>query len=132
MSSTSDPWAPMNEEASAHGYSEDHDYGVEHGSLKAYLIGFGLSVVLTAIPFWLVMGDVLASSLATTILVLVLGVAQIYVHLVYFLHMDTSTEGGWQLMALSFTLILVVIVLVGSIWIMEHLHHNMMLTPLSG
>lgn len=129
MSGTTDVSSP---EDAAHGYQADHDYGAEHGSLKGYLIGFGLSVILTAIPFWLVMGDVFSSTLATVVLVLILGVLQIYVHLVYFLHMDSSTEGGWQLMALSFTLILVVIVLVGSIWIMSHLHTRMMLTPLGG
>lgn len=116
----------------SHGYGADHGYGTEHGTLKGYLIGFVLSVILTVIPFWLVMGDVFSSTLATVILVLTLGVVQIYVHLVYFLHLDTSTEGGWQLMALSFTLILVVIVLIGSIWVMAHLHSNMMLTPIAG
>lgn len=131
MSGASHPSAPANDSSTAHSYGTDHDYGSEHGTLKGYLIGFVLSVVLTAIPFWLVMGDVLASVPATVILVLALGVVQIYVHLVYFLHIDTSTEGGWQLMALAFTLILVVIVLVGSIWVMAHLHSNMMFTPIT-
>lgn len=115
-----------------HSHGEHHDYGTEHGTFRGYVTGFVLSVILTVIPFWLVMGDVFHENAITVILVLVLGVVQIYVHLVYFLHMNTSTEGGWQLMALSFTLILVTIVLVGSIWVMSNLHHRMMLTPFAG
>ena len=51
---------------------------------------------------------------------------QIVVHMIYFLHMNTKSEGGWTMMALIFTLILVVIVLTGSIWVMYHLNANMM------
>lgn len=130
MSRTTQPSSPTD---AAHSYeAQDHDYSAEHGTLKGYLTGFVLSIILTAIPFWLVMGQVFSSTLLTVVLVLVLGVIQLYVHLVYFLHMDSATEGGWQLMALSFTLILLVIVLVGSIWVMAHLHANMMFTPITG
>ena len=55
---------------------------------------------------------------------------QIYVHMVYFLHMNPKAEGGWTMMALIFTLVLVVITLSGSLWIMYHLKTNMMpVTP---
>lgn len=133
MSSTQDTQAPARDEALSHGYGEEHGYeAAEHGSLKGYLIGFVLSIVLTAIPFWLVMGDVLASTALTVVLILALGVVQIYVHLSYFLHIDTTAEGGWQLMSTAFTIILIFIVLVGSIWVMGHLNSNMMLMPMSG
>jgi len=48
------------------------------------------------------------------------------VHMVYFLHMNTRVEGGWSMLALVFTLVLVVITLSGSIWVMYHLNTNMM------
>ena len=51
---------------------------------------------------------------------------QIVVHMIYFLHMDAPSEGGWTLMALIFTLVLVVITLTGSLWVMYHLNTNMM------
>ena len=51
---------------------------------------------------------------------------QIVVHMSYFLHMDAKGEGGWNLLALIFTLVLVVITLAGSIWVMYHLNVNMM------
>ena len=97
-----------------------------HGSLRDYLTGFILSVILTAIPFWLVMAQVFADSRVTAAIVLGLGLIQIVVHMVYFLHMNTSSEGGWTMLALIFTVVLVVITLSGSIWIMFHLSGNMM------
>ena len=51
---------------------------------------------------------------------------QIVVHMIYFLHMNTKSEGGWSMMALIFTIILVVIMLSGSLWVMYHLNTNMM------
>jgi len=109
-----------------HGHDGHHDAADSHGSLKDYLIGFFLSVVLTAIPFWLVMGDVFANKTATAIVIMGFAVAQVLVHMVYFLHMNGRSEGGWNLMALLFTVLLVVIVLAGSMWVMYHLHANMM------
>jgi cytochrome o ubiquinol oxidase operon protein cyoD len=107
-----------------------HDHAPAHGSLKGYLIGFGLSVVLTAIPFWLVMSGVLHDQGETAFAILALGAVQIVVHMIYFLHMNTRSEGGWTLMALAFTVVLVVIALTGSIWVMYHLNANMMpMTP---
>jgi cytochrome o ubiquinol oxidase operon protein cyoD len=97
-----------------------------HGSLRSYLTGFMLSVILTAIPFWLVMTGVLDSTIATVVAITTLAIVQITVHMVYFLHMNTRSEGGWSILALMFTLILVVIVLVGSMWIIYHLNANMM------
>ncbi len=97
-----------------------------HGSLRDYLTGFFLSVILTAMPFWLVMSGALNGKIATALAITVFAVAQIVVHMVYFLHMNTRSEGGWSIMAMVFTLILVVIVLVGSLWIIYHLNANMM------
>ena len=97
-----------------------------HGTFRSYMTGFVLSVVLTAIPFWLVMGDVLNDTLKTSIIIMALAAVQIVVHMIYFLHMNTKSEGGWTFMALAFTLTLVVITLVGSIWVMYHMDQNMM------
>ena len=97
-----------------------------HGTLKGYLTGFVLSVILTAIPFWLVIEHVLKNSLFTAALVMGLGAVQIVVHMFYFLHMNTKSEGGWSLLALMFTLVILGIVLSGSVWVMYHLNTNMM------
>ncbi len=115
----------MNDHA-AHDDHVAHDANSNHGSLRGYLIGFTLSVVLTAIPFWLVISGVTGNKLATTLVIITLAVIQIVVHMVYFLHMDFRSEDGWSMMALLFTVILVVIAMIGSLWIIYHLNSNMM------
>lgn len=112
-----------------HGHDHGHDAG-PHISLRGYVIGFVLSVILTAIPFWLVMAKVFSSSVVTSIVLLAFAVVQIVVHMVYFLHMDRKSESGWNMLALMFTALLVVIVLSGSLWVMYHLNTNMM--PMTG
>ncbi|HUC50516.1 MAG TPA: cytochrome o ubiquinol oxidase subunit IV [Xanthobacteraceae bacterium] len=107
--------------ADAHG--ESH---APHVTLDGYLIGFGLSVILTAVPFYLVMSGVLESKTATALAITILAVAQIVVHMVYFLHLDAKSEAGWNLMALIFTAVILIIALTGSLWIMYHLKVNMM------
>ena len=102
------------------------DDGHSHGSLRSYLTGFALSVVLTAVPFWLVMSGALGSTQATVLAIMAFALVQIVVHMVFFLHMNTKSQGGWTMMALIFTLILVVITLSGSLWVMYHLNANMM------
>jgi cytochrome o ubiquinol oxidase operon protein cyoD len=83
-------------------------------------------VVLTAIPFWLVMGDQLDSKQATAFIIMAFAAVQMIVHMIYFLHMSSKSEEGWTLVSLIFTLILVVITLAGSLWVMHHLDTNMM------
>jgi cytochrome o ubiquinol oxidase operon protein cyoD len=109
-----------------HNDAHHHDEGAAHGSLQGYLIGFGLSVVLTAIPFWLVMAHVIPSAQGTAIAVIGFGAAQILVHMIFFLHMNTKSEGGWNMLALLFTIVFVGLTLVGSMWVMYHLNANMM------
>ena len=104
----------------------DHGHGVQlpHASFRGYMTGFVLAVILTVIPFWLVMGEVMDSKSATIAIILALGAVQIVVHVVYFLHMDAKAEAGWNLMSFLFTATLILVILVGSIWIMSHLHDN--------
>jgi cytochrome o ubiquinol oxidase operon protein cyoD len=103
-----------------------HPDEVGHGTLPDYVKGFVLSVILTAIPFWLVMGKVIASPATTALVILGFAAVQIVVHMVYFLHMNAKSEGGWNMLALIFTIVLVVITLAGSLWVMFHMNHNMM------
>jgi cytochrome o ubiquinol oxidase subunit IV len=106
-----------------HDAHDDHD----HGSFKSYMIGFVLSVILTAIPFALVMTGALPAQ-ATALIVMAFAVVQIVVHMIYFLHMNTKSEGGWNMLALIFTIVIVFICLAGSLWVMHHLNTNMMPT----
>lgn len=119
----------MSTETNHHGAHESAHDAHGHGSMRDYVIGFVLSVILTVIPFWLVMGEVLESRVWTVALIMIFGAIQIVVHMVYFLHMNTKSEGGWNMLALIFTLVLVVIMLAGSLWVMHHLNVNMMPMP---
>lgn len=101
-----------------------HD-GAAHGTVKSYITGFILSVILTVIPFWLVMEHSLPKP--TIIMIIVaLAVVQIIVQLVYFLHMNTKSEEGWNFISMVFTILIIAILVVGSLWVMFHLNSNMM------
>lgn len=128
MSDSAHGAAPAEEFDDRHVHGHHEGEGT-HGSFREYVIGFLLSVVLTAIPFWLVMAKVIPSKQATLWIVLAFAVVQILVHMVYFLHLNTRSEGGWNMLALIFTLVLVVIALTGSLWVMYHMNQNM--TPMS-
>ena len=97
-----------------------------HGTLRDYITGFLLSAILTALAFWLVMGDVLEDDRATALVIMVFAAVQVIVQVVFFLHVSARSESGWTMVSLLFTLIIVVITLAGSLWIMHHLNHNMM------
>ena len=116
----------------AHGHGDHHDDDHHdddvgpHSTMREYVIGFVLSVILTAIPFWLVMADVISNR---TVAVLVLGgfaVVQILVHMVYFLHMNGKVEGGWTMLSTIFTVVFVAIAIAGTLWVMFHMNANMM------
>ena len=122
MSSDSHAAPAMNQ----HGHDDSHAVGPSHGTLRSYLIGFVLSVILTAVPFWLVMARPISSNELTALAIVAFAIVQIVVHMIYFLHMDFRSEGGWTMMALIFTLVIVFIAISGSLWVMYHLDTNMM------
>jgi cytochrome o ubiquinol oxidase subunit IV len=99
--------------------------GVSRGSLKAYLTGFVLSLMLTAVPFALVGRGVWSAS-AALIGISSAGLVQILVHLHYFLHLDSSSGARWNLLALIFTLLILALFVGGTLWIMASLNYRMM------
>ncbi|MEI4484800.1 cytochrome o ubiquinol oxidase subunit IV [Frigidibacter sp. MR17.14] len=111
--------------AHEHGHHH-HDDGHDHGTHKSYVTGFVLSVVLTAIPFIIVMWGGFASPVWTALTIMAFAIVQIVVHMIYFLHMNTKSDEGWTMLATIFTIIVVVITLSGSLWVMYHLNTNMM------
>ncbi|HEV2443726.1 MAG TPA: cytochrome o ubiquinol oxidase subunit IV [Steroidobacteraceae bacterium] len=113
-----------------HGAIHGGAHGAAHGgqrSRKSYTIGFLLAIALTIVPFGLVMTH---ASIGTPVIIAVFALAQIIVHVVYFLHVDRSEEQRWNLTALLFTAIVLCIILGGSLWIMHNLYINMLTTPL--
>lgn len=109
----------------AHEHGHIVHAGSSHGTVKSYIIGFVLSVILTVIPFGIVMNPMLSQS-ATLIVIWVMALVQIFVHLVFFLHMNTSSEQRWNVIAFAFTILITVIVVAGSLWIIHGMHSNML------
>ncbi|HEY8048101.1 MAG TPA: cytochrome o ubiquinol oxidase subunit IV [Ramlibacter sp.] len=93
-------------------------------ALASYAIGLALSVLLTAASFYL-LGTDLVWRPAIPVALLALAVAQIGVHLVFFLHITTAPDNTNNVLALAFGVLIVVLIVAGSIWIMAHLDHNM-------
>jgi cytochrome o ubiquinol oxidase subunit IV len=103
--------------------------GDEGGSARlhliGYLVGLGLAVLLTATSFFVV-GTNLVWEPSIPIAIIVLAIAQMGVHVVFFLHITTGPDNTNNVMALAFGVMIVVLVVGGSLWIMANLNENMM------
>ena len=95
--------------------------------LLGYVTGLGLAILLTAISFFIAGSTNLVWEPSIPIALVVLAIAQMGVHLVFFLHITTGPDNTNNVLALAFGLLIVLLVVVGSIWIMYHLDQNMML-----
>jgi cytochrome o ubiquinol oxidase operon protein cyoD len=111
-------------------HHEDHAPGDEpeesagHWILNTNL-GLGFSVILTVAAFVLA-GTHLIYGPAIPVALIVLAIAQMGVHLVFFLHVTTGPDNTNNVLALAFGVLVVFLIVAGSIWIMNHLTHNMM------
>ena len=103
--------------------------GAPHDSLMSetlsYIVGLGLALLLTGVSFWVastssIWGPGVAMGLV------VLAIAQMGVHLVFFLHITTGPDNTNNVLALAFGVLIVGLLIVGSIWIMANLNHNML------
>ena len=111
----------------AHDAHDDHHHEVgPHSTFSGYMTGFVLSVILTAIPFWLIMAKVIEDRTTAVMVLGAFAIVQILVHMYYFLHIDSKIEAGWTLLSTIFTIIFVVIALSGTLWVMFHMNANMM------
>ena len=94
----------------------------------AYIIGLGLALILTGVSFWVASTGVLWGPGVATGLV-VLAIAQMGVHLVFFLHITSGPDNTNNVLALAFGVLIVFLVMIGTIWIMAHMNTNMMTDP---
>jgi len=90
-----------------------------------YVVGLGLALLLTATSFF-VAGTDLVWQPSIPVAIVVLAIAQMGVHVVFFLHITTGPDNTNNVMALFFGILIVVLVIGGSLWIMSNLNHNMM------
>lgn len=98
--------------------------GASHGSYRSYLVGFGISVILTLISFGLVMNGTLPKALIL-VCISVAALVQIFVQLSFFLHLNASSEQRWNLLALALTVLVTLLLVGGSLWIMHNLEVRM-------
>jgi cytochrome o ubiquinol oxidase operon protein cyoD len=94
----------------------------------SYVIGLALALVLTGVSFWVASTSVLWGPGVATGLV-VLAIAQMGVHLVFFLHITSGPDNTNNVLALAFGVLIVFLVMVGTIWIMAHMNANMGISP---
>ena len=94
-----------------------------------YTIGLALAVILTATSFWVANTSTLWTP-GVPLGLTVLAIAQMGVHLVFFLHITTGPDNTNNVLALAFGILIVFLVIAGSLWIMNNLNDNMM--PMSG
>jgi cytochrome o ubiquinol oxidase operon protein cyoD len=105
------------------------DEHIEDGSITqrvlGYLTGLGLAILLTATSFF-VAGTSLVWEPSIPVALVVLAIAQMGVHLVFFLHITTGPDNTNNVLALAFGVLIVMLVIGGSLWIMANLNHNML------
>lgn len=101
-----------------------------HGSLRSYVIGYVLAALLTAAAFGLAAVSPQAMTPASVLAgVCVLAIAQMLVHVIFFMHINTSPQSGTNILAMLMAILIVSLVVVGSIWIMGHLNDHMATMP---
>lgn len=103
----------------------DIEFGSDHGTVRSYIVGFMLSLLLTIIPFVLVAQHTFSNE-TLYIVIGLFALAQLFVQLVYFLHLSPKSHARWNLSVFIFTFIVVMILVVGTLWIMFNLDYFMM------
>lgn len=102
-----------------------------HGSVRSYLFGFAISLALTLGSYYAVVAHInsgrsLFSQELLILLVLCFAVMQLFVQLIFFLHLGFEKGPKWNLAFFISTVGIILIIVLGSIWIMYHLNYNMM------
>jgi cytochrome o ubiquinol oxidase operon protein cyoD len=93
--------------------------------VRGYLLGLGLAILLTIASFWAVQTrEIYSSGIAMALMVL--AVAQIGIHLIFFLHITADPDNANNILALAFGALIVCLLVFGSLWVMLHLNHNLM------
>jgi cytochrome o ubiquinol oxidase subunit IV len=99
--------------------------GHEVEGIGSYLIGLGLATLLTIVSFF-VAQTTLVWQPSIPVALAVLAIAQMGIHLVFFLHITTGPDNVNNVMALAFGVLIVLLLIAGSLWIMAHLNENLM------
>ncbi|GJH10365.1 cytochrome o ubiquinol oxidase subunit IV [Caballeronia novacaledonica] len=107
----------------AHAHINSSD--LPHVTVRGYLIGFVLAVVLTVASFWAATLGAFRGESAIVALA-VLAAVQVIVHVVFFLHVNASKGQRWHAMSFAYTILMSLILIVGTVWVMHNVHMLMM------
>ncbi len=118
-----EPASELHQTDTAPGYERPDGAEIAEG-VKSYLIGLGLAILLTCVSFF-ISGTTLVWGPSIPVALVVLAIAQMGVHLVFFLHITTGPDNVNNVMALAFGVLIVLLLLTGSLWIMANLNQNM-------
>ena len=106
--------------------------GQPHDSILSetlsYVLGLGIALTLTGVAFWVASTSALWGP-GVAVGLVVLAIAQMGVHLVFFLHITSGPDNTNNVLALAFGVLIVLLVMIGTIWIMAHMNANMTLGP---
>jgi cytochrome o ubiquinol oxidase subunit IV len=125
MSSYEDDFDPDAEDV-APGVMDAPDHSVRAG-VQGYVTGLGLAILLTVASFAVAKTHLIWGPGIPMALV-VLAIAQIGIHLTFFLHITTAPDNTNNILALAFGVLIVALIVAGSVWIMYHLSENLMPT----
>lgn len=110
------------------GFMDAANHSIRDG-VEGYLMGLLLAALLTVASFYVLHTDLIWGP-GIVVMLVVLAIAQIGVHLVFFMHLTTAPDNTNNALALAFGVLIVALIIIGSIWIMGHLNARMM--PMSG
>ena len=115
---------------SKHEHDFDADTGASYGTHRSYTFGFVSSILLTLFSFYMVANAVLPPK-NLYILVGALAVVQLFVQIVFFLHLNTNSKSTWNLLSFIFTMVVVLVLVIGTMWIMYNLYAHMDMNMMS-
>ncbi len=120
MSSEAEFGTPPGTDAKAAGPASSARHG-----LRTYLIGLGLATVMTIASFWAAQTHLIYGP-GISVAIVVLAIAQMGIHLVFFLHITTAPDNTNNVLALALGVLIVFVLVFGTVWVMAHMNHNMM------
>ena len=115
-------------EAELHNVAPGQPHDALVSETLSYVIGLGLALLLTGVAFWVASTSILWGP-GVAVGLVVLAIAQMGVHLVFFLHITSGPDNTNNVLALAFGVLIVFLVMIGTIWIMGHMDANMMPDP---
>lgn len=102
----------------------DERYEASRHAFKSYVIGFVLSILFTVVPYFMVAKRLFGDQ-SLILAVVLFAVIQLFVQVVFFLHLHKKSRPRWNMIVFIFTILIVAILVVGSLWVMHNLDYNM-------